>query len=540
MRWLFGSKKEINSIKDAKKRILDVPGRGDSVDDAHEILSLASEVAAGSHLGIPEKLDIILFIEAEAHQIFDRLIRGYLMKARLSAPGGVVYEFLQAYVRDASRMYAELGPLCSGQRMRGSMVLALARAMYLLTIGKRLTLMRRSPVSDDVVRAIGNIWKEAHASGVESDRIRLYEDAPESAIEDMLLRSLLLEASGPEGLTPGQIEAADEVLRRFESRFDIGRDASSVFWMDFDGPQGPRRMRENERGLMLGIRFGPGADFEARMSDLMEHLRAGKIPRSMQFDVDINRADLLVVMKHLQQNLGIEAPTRKHDRVGVMRSIEVVGTTDRIGKILNALDQQETRASQDLSYQEAEEIRMYDHLRDQTRQAIQKKKREAAKIPNPIAGPCEVATWETENLSEGGLGAVAPVMDSWIRIGALVAFRLDLEDPFELGVIRRIGVDTESGRIHVGLQIIFADALMAAWLYHATAVVSTDGDSRTPCLLVSSGERQCVILRPGYYIKDKRVRLVAGRNEAVVRFGVSLEKTHDFEMISVVEDQVGR
>lgn len=537
MRWLFGGRGEIRSINDARKRLAGAEYRADSIDAAHDVLALASEVAANVSLSIPEKLDLILFIEGEARRIFDKLIHGYLMKARLSAPGGVVYEFLQAYVRGASRMYVELAPLCSGGRMRGSAGLALARAMDLLGVGKRLTMLRRAPLSEDVVRVVMRIWKEAHGAGIESDRFKLYDWAHESSVKSLMLRSLLIEVSGPENLSPAQIEAADEVLRRFENQFEITRDASCVFWMDLEGGGSPRRMRDSDSGSSAGIRFGPGSDFEERIGALMEHLRSGKIPRSMHFDVDVNRGDLLAVMKHLQHNLGVEPPSRKHDRVGVSRPIEVVGTADGVAQVLIALEKQETRIDQDLHYQEMLEIRMYGQLREQTRAAIEEKKRAAAKLSRGPSLQGEIATWEAENVSEGGLGAVAPSMGSWIKIGTLVGFRMSEDDDFELGVIRRIRPASEGGKIHVGVQIIFADAMMPAWIYHATVAGGSDGDFRTPCLLVSSGDRQCVLMRPGYYVKDKRVRLAAGRNEAVVRFGVSLERTHDFEMMSVVEER---
>lgn len=421
-----------------------------------------------------------------------------------------------------------------------------ARAMYnWVTLKKlnRLTYQAAEPAWWAEVHDLLREAREAgtvHLTGAIYPRHQLL-----SSVQKEYQIGLLFETAPLTNLTVGEIEATDRLVRWIEPhcRFSDTRSSLVPFFIVSEDRNAPARWQEDEI-YPLGTRFFGVAQGQAQLAQLSASITRDLTVPDWLAASGCSRQHILLLIQKLIANWSATPPSRKHPRVTAKGTIRVVNGLDMVRRMLAASEF--ARSGRDLDY----DIYLNNfHARHRDHAVVTDAPPPPPKTPMDVLRLLETAGdqqmmehWEIIDISRGGMGVRFTARRPWQRIGALVAYRLEDELNWHVGVIRRLG--SSHGRPNAGLTCFGGSPLssqvrLASTIHEANAwavqTKETSGQGWHNAVLLSQ-EAKLLLVPAGVFSPERPIHLSVEGKWRVARLVKLMNRGTDYDLVSYMDD----
>jgi hypothetical protein len=467
-KWFGGGKPDHPMAEEKGAReVLASLSKSDAAQAIADIRHWLESVVAteGFKAGRRAELFLLLDETAQAHQ--RKLARDYLsnprpsnfQKARLrQALSGLWTDLAAAYAAFLEQIAADSA---SAARVKAQLPLLCVRAVRALAAQLKWQYMHYAPGAANVWETLGRVYRYAEAKKIHRETVLLYPGVPlSSSAEREFMQVLMLAASSPDCLMPLDIELAERIVAHFSASFlisDVHQPQVTYQWIDLASGLPSKRLTQTPPASPSLRFFAPGAANE-QIDSLIRVLEKGAVPADLNLGGSYEAAKVLGVLRHLKMYWAATPPVRKNDRYEVKHRLTVVnGLEGILASLFGA------------------------------------------------AAQAGAESWETENISSGGVSAVVRnAQGDWLGIGKLVGLRMEGgSGAWSAGVVRRCSRLPQQ-QVSVGIQT-FAKAAYAVTLHGGVEQVA---------LLLSDGpalnEEVLICMRDGVF--DKRVSPSMGFN----------------------------
>jgi len=329
--------------------------------------------------------------------------------------------FGHAYERVCSSL-SEENP---GDRVRSVLHAAFARLFFYVGLQARLGLFRYERWIPGRWRALHAAYADACRGGIIAEPFALHSDEPPLTPEHEYLQVLLLHRLNTGNLSPSQIDLAAEWLRAWVPLLGLAirQPEGDGYWLDLGLGDGLLTHKPTEQiGDLLYLDVGP---LMARLHEVESTLGAQIEAGGAASDVDAI-AGQLDVARRLAVLWFPQAPPaeRRGERHPQQRSATVALNWTEIGSALSVSALQRTNAPAGYYYDD------YGRLRPQKPGVVM---RSEARKPTG-----DLAVWQVVDSSESGYRMRVPAHAHALRIGTMLAMRLEDEVRWQLGIVRRL------------------------------------------------------------------------------------------------------
>lgn len=259
--------------------------------------------------------------------------------------------------------------------------------------------LRYGPVRPELWAALGTTYLAAESEGCATRALPLGGGNGSSEAE--YLKTLVFQAASMDKLTPLEIELAERLVSHFLPCFSLTRELrpESVYWVDCAKAQPPARLARVPE-VTPTLRFFSGGRAVEAIEATLARIRADHaVPPSINLGGQYEPDAVVAVLEHLAVCWAPTPPTRNHARRRIASGLAVAHGLQAAYRW----------------------------------------------IDGQVAPGAALEQWQVEDVSLGGMGAQAPVMQyDWIRIGSLLAIRPEGGDNWLLGVVRRYARTAET------------------------------------------------------------------------------------------------
>lgn len=429
--WLKGGEKVDHPMADVKKarEIVDAFPFKDpwkTLEDANYWLGSLNETEAYK---LERRFELIELLDTATRKSQDALLGTYV---KLPDTDRMQEKRIWKTMMDFCRLLGDAYLMCVNQardsknvsnNFKPQVLVIAARATRALRQQMKWVLMRYGVVRPALWEEFSRCTLLAEAAGGSDKLIELYPSASgvsgtgESSSQCFeLLRAMMLWAASPGGLSPAEQDVADRLVARLtpKFRYDSKPWDGCDYCFDLAEARPPLRLMRSTP-LSAATRYFDVN--EARQALQAMHAlvsSTGHVPSGVELGPAADGATVARVLKHLGLNWAKEMPARAFERRRTALSLDVVhGYQNVLGLI-------EPAAGEGLDFS---------------------------------AAPAH-ESWVAEDASAGGYGLVVPGgKGEWLRVGLLVALRSEMNQSWNLGVIRRVKGD-EHKQYRVGIQLI--------------------------------------------------------------------------------------
>ena len=457
----------------------------------------------GSRLGVaqrrrPElklgaKIELVDRADRGAVELLQALETWYLKD--LNADAGErthVWDAISQYCTQLERAYLYLARQFQTYNhgwaeVRDWIPVVVARAIRASSLRVKWQLMRYLPIEKDIWQTLARLWCFAEDKGMEQARVMVYED--KSTLAQEFLRPMMLAISAADSLPALEVDIAFRVIGHFSDRFELQRHPSKAcnFFVDIDRWTPPERYT-SLAVMRSGARFFGAGRVMQQIDDLISKVAAGEIlPKDVNLETVDDMGAVIHVLEHLGRHWWERRPERRTER---RRSLSQIGVVYGFDEIMGRLSSEDT---------------------------------------TDLLPPVE--TWNVENESDDGYGAVLPMgQGDWLQVGRFIALKPVDTRIWEIGIVRRLGAQ-EAGTRNIGIQ------LLARGARPITLQRRTDTQQTWQALLLpahSGGDastREVNLLLPvGTFLPDASMQMEVYSTRYVLEPRVLLEHSQEFEM----------
>jgi hypothetical protein len=476
-----------------------------------------------NHAGLAmskERLQVLMHLDDQARDMQYSLCVQYLRNPRMSKViESRLWTAIHAFYWEITRGYhaflMEFVANPGGSKIQPVIPLITARALRGFADIFKWRYFRYEKVEEKLWQRLHNLYRIAEFDNFQSNRFKLYpnDGKPSSCMEEYL-QALLLSPVGAGSLTPKQIEMVDQWLDNWseysslENRYEPTR---HFLYIDAAKGHGLKRVRDN---------FTTDSTFRyLNLERLMEHLeqavralKSGALPASLGLGEEFRLPDGYDLLSHVTNEW---SPTNELERRAAPRQAadsrcEVVrdlgNICDMMRSELEIISGSNTH--QQLSPEEILDIKLYGFVTERTRYSISQRQ--------PGGRDMNIEQWPLYDRSETGLGVMLRGEDSeWVKVGKLLALRLDPAQPWLIGVIRRITRLPDDMR-KIGVQTLNGTPVLAqlethegvGTLSYAVDGVSYDVAPPTQALIFPDmRDANLIILESARYAHGRQYRL---------------------------------
>jgi hypothetical protein len=403
--------------------------------------------------------------------------------------------------------------------------LVTVRAMRAVFHQMRLGLMRYAGQPERLWSALYHLYNFAHAHRRAAVPVRPYPwDTLSTTARLELVRAVMLEAAAPQSLPPRKIDLTARISARLASSFAYGEAPGEKLpiYLDLAQPRLPLTLPKNLKPSETMRFFGPG-NAAARLEEMLDNLRAPQGAAGQLFGEEFTTAEKIETLERLLLYWSDNPPRRQHARTRLSNSVEVVFGLATIGRLID-------KAGQAILAEETEKFNIQ----------FDEKKNGGAK---PEAEAIE--TWKLKDISLRGLGAVTPRRaQGALKIGALMAFRLERADKWCVGIVRRLQSDSQN-LSQVGVEILSKEPQLLylkklgfkqdeAWNWEVRDQKSLQHFTQAVLLPPNAGPEDeiSLLFEPGSYFAEETFGVMVGNKPRKLQAGEVLEKGDGFEQVA--------
>jgi cyclic-di-GMP-binding protein len=476
-----------------------------------------------NHAGLAmskERLQVLMHLDDQARDMQYSLCVQYLRNPRMSKViESRLWTAIHAFYWEITRGYhaflMDFVANPGGSKVQPAIPLITARAVRGFADIFKWRYFRYERVEEKLWQRLHNLYRISEFDSFQNNRFKLYPgDAKASSCMEEYLQALLLSPLGAGSLTPKQIEMVDHWLDNWsdltslETRYEPGK---HFLYVDAAKAQGLRRIRED---LITEPSFR-----YLSVERLLEHLdqaeralKSGTLPASLGLGEEFRLPDGYDLLNYVSNEW---SPTNERERRLSPRQAtdgrcEVVHDLSNICSLLRAEHQIATGTSPNttLSPEEILDIKLYGFVTERTKFALSQRL--------PGGHDVSVEQWPMYDRSENGMGIMLKGEDSdWVKVGKLLALRLDPAHSWLIGVVRRITRMPDDMR-RIGVQMLDSMPILiqlephdpAEMLMYSVEDASYEEVPPSPALIFPSGRnRDLIIVESARYAYGRQYRL---------------------------------
>jgi len=335
---------------------------------------------------------------------------------------------------------------------------------------------------------------------------------------------------GAGSLTPKQIEMVDHWLdnwsdmSQLESNFDSSR---HFFYIDTAKGDGLKRIRPNAE-LDPSFRYIDTERLQEHIKQAERDLQSGALPPSLGLGEEFRLPDGYELLSHVANEWSASnaRERRINSREPAQGRCEVVRDLGTICKRLETELEISSGSSpgQQLSMEEILDIKLYGFVTERTKSSASQR----AQGKHDLSAE----QWPLFDRSDSGLGVALKSEESdWVKVGKLLAVRLDSTHPWLIGVIRRI-TRTHDDMRKIGIQMLSSEPILVQLETHeiSTALSYSVEDSRHDqqanshaLIFPNLQDGNVIIMESARYAHDRQYKM---RNQAGLH-QIRLESVRD-------------
>ena len=500
LNWLKGSKVDhpLANAKDAKKVIDEFPYSDPwkALEDANYWLASVNDTP---EFKTGHRIETLVMLDEATRKSHDQLLAAYV-----KLPEGERTQERRIW-KTSSDFWALLGTgylACVSEaqeskslskELKAQMPLLLGQTLRALRQQLKWVLMRYGAVRGDLWQDIARCVTLGEATGTFATSVEI-PPAVTVTPSGEFLRTMMLWASSPGGLSPMEQDVADRVTGAMTPnfRYNGASAVDSEYCFDTEPARAPLRLTRSTPVSASTRYFDASAAHQALQEALAQLVRGGKAPQGVDTGPAADAHTVARVLRHLIINWAKEMPSRAFERRRTALKLEVVhGYTQVLGTI-------DPAASDGLG----------------------------------MTSGIKPDSWVADDASTGGYGVVAPAgHGEWLRVGMLLALRSELESGWSLGVIRRVKGD-EHKQFRAGVQLISRQPVPVQLRTMASAAQSGKQTGALLLAVRASANGSMHVMTPrDLYTGREALEATFGHpaGAKVLENGAMVESGHDFE-----------
>lgn len=513
---------------EANRLLAELP-RDDPLKATEEVTAWLESLACATRFGIGQRLRVISMVDEAGQPAAEALMADYLAGENVQrADRFRQWQVLMNFWEKVADAYMEIVGYFEISRpgeSKDQLPLATVRAMHAYVMQMRLALMRYASEPDRTWTVLYRLFAFAVSQHYATSPVLLYSSGTQtSTARNELTSAVMLEAAAPQTLPPRQIELTSRIIARVASSFAFS-DAPGEhlhFYVDLATTTHPCVVKSEIQVTPTMRFFGPGLVVN-RLNELIE--RSGNRP-AMSADPSLGEgytgAEQLETLQRLLLYWGNNPPRRKYPRTSFASRVDVVFGLDAVMRVVGKLEQELVTAQK------------FEILFDDGR--VGKQMPEGALIE----------TWMLKNFSLRGLGALTTRRaQGALKIGALLAFRLQNSNTWCVGIVRRLQVDRQKNS-DVGAEILSRNPQLFrlkkpnapaedAWQWETRRDDATSHHYLSTVLLPydeDTSDQQSLLLEAGSYFPGLSYTAQVEKTTGRLRFGKVLEHGETFERVA--------
>lgn len=486
-----------------------------------------------NHAGLAmskERLQVLMHLDDQARDMQYSLCLQYLRNPRMSkviesrlwtAIHAFYWEITRGYHAFVMDFVAHPG----GSKIQPAIPLITARALRGFADIFKWRYFRYERIEEKLWQRLHNLYRIAEFEGFQGNRFKLYpsDGKPSSCMEEYV-QGLLLSPLGTGSLTPKQIEMVDTWLDNWsdlttlDERYDP---AQHFFYIDAAKGLPLKRIREN---------LTPESSFRFLNTErLMEHLaraerelKAGVPPATLGLGEEFRLPDGYDLLHYVSNEW---SPANERERRVAPREpkdgrCEVVRDLNNIcTRLLTEIEMVHgATPSQQLSPEEILDIKLYGFVTERTKAAISDRLLGSRDL--------SVEQWPMRDRSDTGIGIMLKNEDSeWVKVGKLLALRLEPGTSWIIGMVRRI-TRVDSDQRKIGVQTLDGLPVLAEIESHEApnsmsySVDDTSFETHVSSQVLIFPEQEkdnLIILESARYAHGRQYKLRDGKGSRLIR-----------------------
>ena len=387
----------------------------------------------------------------------------------------------------------------SADKLKAKLPVLAARGARAVAMQIKWVLFRFGMVEPQVWADLAHCQQFAEARKIDCQAVSLYlSNQTKSCPNEEFLRAVMLSAASMDSLSVMEQEIADRWIDYFASTFKVDAKAHKALnlFFDLDRASAPSRVA-GETGSNPHRRYFGASDALPQMQEYLESThKTGATPVPFRLPKGGEMTHVVKVLEHLMLHWGEAPPSREWDRRFTATTIEVK------------------------------------HDYGSVRQALADMEQGVLDFTDVIAIRPEY--WIVDNAGRGGYRAIVPKgLRAWLRLGALIAMRLEFREFWSIAVIRRVETDEHQQR-KVGIRMIARKPVTA--LMRSKLRSSTQDRPELGILLNAKPSRAGgvhMLMRPGTFALNEDIDITFGPNETTWSLTPSrmVEKAVDYDWV---------
>ncbi len=399
-----------------------------------------------NHAGLPlskDRLQVLMHLDNQARDMQYSLCVQYLRNPRMSKViESRLWTAIHAFYWEITRGYhafiMDFVGNPGASKIQPAIPQIAGRAIRGFSDIFKWRYFRHEKVEDKLWSRLHNLYRITEFDGFQSSRMKLYaSDSKPSSCMDEYVQALMLSPLGAGSLAPKQIEMVDHWLDNWsemvplESSYDATR---HFFYIDTVKGYGLKRIRPQAE-IEPSFRFIDTERIQEHIKQTERSLKSGALPPSLGLGEEFRLPDGYDLIAHVSSEWAAanERERRQHSRAPTQGRCEVVRD---LGAICKRIEMELEISSgntpgQQLSMEEILDIKLYGFVTERTKSTASQRTQGNRDL--------SAEQWPLFDRSDTGLGVMIKGEESeWVKVGKLLAIRLDPTHPWLIGVIRRI------------------------------------------------------------------------------------------------------
>jgi len=415
-----------------------------------------------NHAGLAmskERLQVLMHLDEHARDMQYSLCLQYLRNPRMSKViesrlWSAIHAFYWEITRGYHAFLMDFVANPGGSKIQQHIPLIAARAVRGFADIFKWRYFRYERAEEKLWLRMHNIYRIAEFDSFHDTRFKLYEqEAKASSCMEEYVRALLMSPLSSGSLTARQIEMVDKWLSNWSEFTPLDNTFvpdHHFFIVDTSHGQGLRRIR-TQTNAEATYRYISTDRLLAHLKETELALKSGAIPASLGLGEEFRLPDGYDLIHYVRNEW---SPTTDRERRTSPRE-PTEGRCEVIHDLANICNRMRLdleiatgiHNSQSLSAEEILDIKLYGFVTERTKTLMNQ--RQMGK------GDQNIERWSVRDRSDTGIGIMLKNEQSeWVRVGKILALRMDPTAPWRVGIVRRITRQEDEWR-KIGVSVFY-------------------------------------------------------------------------------------
>jgi len=501
-----------------------------------------------NHAGLPmskDRLQVLMHLDNQARDMQYSLCVQYLRNPRMSKViESRLWTAIHAFYWEITRGYhtflMDFVSNPGGSKIQPAVPLIAARSLRGFADIFKWRYFRYEKVEEKLWSRLHNLYRIAEFDAFQTTKMKVYaSDSKQTSCMDEYVQALLLSPLGAGSMTPKQIEMIDTWLDNWLelSKLETTNDPTRhFFYVDLARGHGLKRIRPTTEAES-SLRYIDTERLQDHIQQTERALKSGTLPASLGLGEEFRLPDGYDLLNHVANEWAAttERERRINDRAPIEGRCEVVRD---LGPICKRIETEMmitggTAPGQQLSMEEILDIKLYGFVTERTKSTVSQRSQGNRELSSE--------QWPLLDQSQSGIGVMLRGEESeWVKVGKLLAIRLDPTHAWQVGVIRRITRMKDDMR-KIGVQTLSKEPRLvqleaseiAAGLSYSVEHSQLDQHTSSNALIfLNPDDSNLIIIESARYAHGRQYKLRDQKEMHVIRLESVRDKGDGWLMTS--------